>query len=188
MNSKSEASKEKVKLPTGQLSVYKEKDIFFAGYVGLSGTRDIILANREKLLERYPAGFLDEICGGDTAKGASALSETSAILYEKHCGKGGILEALYLMCKELSLGIYVDLQAVPVLWQTVEMGEYFEKNPYAFASSGCILGIASNFSEAKLYYEAKGLNIELIGRTTSDNAKILKRGEEEGNLNRPGRN
>lgn len=207
MNIKSEASNENRKLPSGQLSVYKEKDIFFVGYTGLSGTRDIITSHREELLLRYPVNFLDEIFSdefvskaldceiSDNQKradepGGRSTCDANAhgIMYMSECGKGGVLEALYLMCKELSLGIYVDLQLVPILFQTIEIGEHFEKNPYALDSAGCILGITSNYQDTKRYFEAKGFNIKNIGRTTSDKAKILKRGEEEGNLNRPGRN
>ena len=191
MNRKSESTNEREKLPKGQLSVYKEKDIFFAGHAGLAGTEKLIRENKKELLERYPEGFLEEACEiflRESALGFEDKAENAGVLWQSCCGRGGILEALYLMCRELSLGIYVDLQSVPMLWQTIELGEFFEKNPYAFSSEGCILGITSDYSGTKRLYEELGFNIEIIGRTTADKTKILKRGDEEGNLNRPGRN
>ena len=48
----------------------------------------------------------------------------------RQVGEGGIFAALYRLAKEADTGLVVDLKAMPVRQETIEICEYYKLNPY----------------------------------------------------------
>ena len=62
----------------------------------------------------------------------------------RQVGEGGIFAALYRLAKEADTGLVVDLKAMPVRQETIEICEYYKLNPYQLASTGNILMICDD--------------------------------------------
>ncbi|MEE1113565.1 MAG: hydrogenase maturation factor, partial [Eubacterium sp.] len=68
---------------------------------------------------------------------------------------------------------------------TVEICEFFDANPYQIMSSGSMLMVTADGEKLVRELEAAGIHGTVVGRTTSNNDKILRNGEEVRYLDKP---
>ena len=131
--------------------------------VALGGTSRIAKQEREKLSERFSAGFVCDCMllqqeygfskkdheGRDMsnlhleekAEGSSiwqmAVQAGASALYAM--GEGGFLSALWKVAEASQVGLTVDFRKVPVRQETIEVCEIFDLNPYKLCSHGSVL-------------------------------------------------
>lgn len=157
-------------------------DLVVTKQIGLGGT--VILANRKEaeLLTRYSAPFLDRAKAMGTelsvreeaqiakAHGAAAMHDVSL---------GGIYGALWEMADRGNVGLTVDLKAIPIRQETVEISEFLDVNPYKLFGAGSLLIATMRGEELVEKLAAAGISSAVIGHTTSGNDRILFTGEEQ---------
>ena len=156
-------------------------DIVITKWIGLEGTSIIAKDHEQELLTRLPQSLIDTAKDFDkylsvlpesriaVAHGAAAMHDVT---------EGGIFGALWEMGEASGVGIDVDLKAIPVKQETIEVCEFFGINPYELISSGSMLiatndgnGLVRKLSEA-------GVASAIIGKSNSSNDKRVISGGE----------
>ena len=95
-------------------------------------------------------------------------------------GSGGVFAALFRLSKEDRVGFTVDMKAIPILQQTVEILSFLGGNPYRLYSRGTVIASVptEEVSEVLRALEDAGVSAGIIGRTEKGVKKILLRGDE----------
>ena len=177
--------------------------------VALGGTSRIAKQEREKLSERFSAGFVCDCMllqqeygfskkdheGRDMsnlhleekAEGSSiwqmAVQAGASALYAM--GEGGFLSALWKVAEASQVGLTVDFRKVPVRQETIEVCEIFDLNPYKLCSHGSVLiGICGGEALVQELHNA-GYEAAVIGQTNAGNDRLLYSGGNARYLERP---
>ena len=99
--------------------------------------------------------------------------------------EGGIYGALWEVAEASGVGLEIDLKAIPIRQETVEICECFELNPYYLISSGCMLMAADRGHDLVRELEKAGIPAAVIGKATDGKARRIVNGEDESFLERP---
>lgn len=156
---------------------------------GLEGTMLLTRRNRAALSAHYTDAFL---------MGAEAFEQQLSVLLEAQIawemgvgamhngGEGGVFGALWEFAEGAGLGFQVDLKAIPVRQETVEICEFLNKNPYQLAAGGMMLIAAAQGEALAERLRQSGIPAVVIGQFTKEKAKCLHNQEEVRYLDRPG--
>lgn len=179
-------TKEKELLRTGYAKA--DQDIVMSKWIGLEGSVSIIAAKEKELLERFPKAMIEnlkkllpECCSAKEA----ALAVKSGVSAMHDVSSGGIYGALYELSEAAGVGLEIDLRAIPIKQETVEICEYLGLNPYYLKSGGSMLMVCDHGQELVRILEKEGIAAAVIGRTTSDHAKAVVNEGEISYLERP---
>ena len=168
--------------PEKPLSILMTKD------AGLEGTSILAFEKEEELRKRFPRFFVD---GAKDLKSFvpsvedARLAAQAAPVILHDASKGGVLSALWDLSAAYGCGLEIDMRAVPLRQETVEICEYFDMNPYELLSGGAMLILAEDAKAVKAHLEHNGIKTTVIGHTTGSSKKILVNGEQRGCMNRP---
>ncbi len=163
-------------------------DIVLAGPVGMEGTYILVSEQFELLQKRFPMSILMRMKGLGRelsvlrAAEAAMSSSVSAMVSP---GEGGFFAGLWELSRKTGCGLDIDLQAVPLLQETVEITDFFGINPYAMRSAGCLLIASGNAEKTILCLQEQGRTAVRIGKLTGNKEKIIRNGEEIRYLDRP---
>ena len=157
--------------------------------VALKGTSVIAKNKKDKLAERFSAGFIQNCISLRDDYGAGSIvwkiaqeAEASA-LYAM--GDGGFLSALWKMAEASEVGLEADFRKVPIRQETIEVCEIFDLNPYKLHADGAVL-IGIRGGEALVQrLRNEGFMAEVIGQTNSGNDRLLYSGGSARYLERP---
>jgi hydrogenase maturation factor len=100
-------------------------------------------------------------------------------------GEGGFFTGLWELSKMTGCGLEADLQAVPILQETIEITDYFGINPYVMRSAGSLLIAARNGEKTLQYLRKEGFMAARIGKLRAGRDKIIHNGEDVRYLDRP---
>ena len=165
-----------------------EQDVVLLKWIGLEGTFRAMRAKREELEKRFVPSFLKQAERLESelfsvkeielakAHGASAMQQITS---------GGILATLWEMAEASDLGLEVDLKAMTIRQETVEICEYCHLNPYQLSSAGSVLIFTERGEELVETYREMGIQASLLGKTTKEKARVILGGEEKRFLDRP---
>ena len=158
------------------------QDIVMSKYIGLEGTAVLSSIFREKLRERLPAKLIDEASGYGSM--ISVLPEAAGAIKSGVCAmhdvsQGGIFGALWEMAEAAGTGLEIDLKAIPVRQETIEICEQLGLNPYRLLSGGALLMAADNGEQLAESLKQSGIPAQVIGRATDGNDRVLI-GEDNG--------
>ena len=165
-----------------------DQDIVMSKWIGMEGSVAIVAAKEKELLERFPKAMIDQIkkmlpnCCVNTE---AALAVKSGVSAMHDVSSGGIYGALYELSEAAGVGLEIDLRAIPIKQETVEICEYLGLNPYYLKSGGSMLMVCDHGQELVRILEKQGIYAAVIGRTTSDNAKAVINEGEVSYLERP---
>lgn len=164
------------------------QDVVLLKWIGLEGTLRALRAKRDELQKRFVPSFLQQaeqmesqlfsINEIEIAKehGASAMQQITS---------GGILATLWEMAEASDVGLEVDLKAMSIRQETVEICEYCHLNPYQLTSAGSVLIFTERGEELVEKYRVLGVRASLLGRTTKEKARVISGGEEKRFLDKP---
>ena len=145
--------------------------------VALKGTSVIAKNKKDKLAERFSAGFIQNCVSLWDAYGAGSIvwkiaqEADASALYAM--GEGGFLSALWKMAEASGVGLSADLRSVPIRQETIEICEIFDVNPYKLLSGGSILlGIQGGDAFVQ-ELRREGIMAAVIGQTNSGNDRLL---------------
>lgn len=165
-----------------------DQDIVMSKWIGMEGSVAIVAAKEKELLERFPKAMIDKIkklqpyCSVTTE---AALAVKSGVSAMHDVSSGGIYGALYELSEAAGVGLKIDLRAIPICQETVEICEYLGLNPYYLKSGGSMLMVCDHGQELARILEKEGIHAAVIGRTTSGNAKAVINEGEVSYLERP---
>lgn len=164
------------------------QDIVLLKWIGLEGTFRAMREKEEELSKRFVPTFLNqirqmeqELFSADAIAvarehGASAMQQITA---------GGILATLWEMAEASDVGMEVELKQMAIRQETVEVCEFCHLNPYQLTSAGSVLIFTERGEELVQRCEELGIQAALLGRTTTDSARVILGGEEKRFLDRP---
>lgn len=116
---------------------------------------------------------------------SDCLWNTAGATEWMEAGEGGILAALWNFFEEHGMGFELELRALPILQETVEVCEVFDLNPYCLRSEGCILLTADNGGDLVRNLAEAGIRAAVVGKVTEGPGKRIHNGEIHSFLNRP---
>ncbi len=165
------------------------QDILVTKWIGIEGTSIIAKEKEEELRRRFPGSFVETAKGFD--RYISVLPEARTAV---KCGvsamhdvtEGGIYGALWELAEASGIGLEIDLKAIPVRQETIEICEYFGLNPYRLISSGCMLMASDRGHDLVRELGAAGIEASVIGKAVPGGARRIFNGGEESFLERPG--
>ena len=138
-------------------------------------------ANMEQLYTRFSKEYLKDVV--QYADWLTVEQETDIALKNHVCAmhdisEGGIFTALWDMAEGSGHGFEVDIKAIPVRQETIEIAGFFRLNPYKMKSSGSVLMVCNDGAALMEAMEAEGIPACVIGKITDNNAKILRNEDE----------
>ncbi len=163
-------------------------DIVATKWIGIEGTAIIANEKEEELLEHFPRIFVEEAKGFDrylSVVPEAGIAVRSGVSAMHDVTEGGIYGALWELSEASCVGIRVDLKAIPIRQETVEICEYFGLNPYRLISSGCMLMAAPDGGKLVRDLERAGIGAVIIGHCTEGKTKRVRNGESASFLERP---
>lgn len=122
------------------------QDLVVAGYVGLEGTCRLADTYKEALSQWFMSDYIDEIrqIPMPVLNTEPAWFQSVGVTECEPVGEGGIYAALWTLSGGHEQGIGVELRAIPVCQQTIEVCERLGLNPYGLLSGHCLLLVADN--------------------------------------------
>lgn len=164
------------------------QDILVTKWIGIEGTSIIAKEKEDELRKRFSGAFIDTAKGFDQY--LSVLPEASiavefGISAMHDVTEGGIYGALWELAEASQVGLEIDLKAIPIRQETVEICEYFGLNPYYLISSGCMLMAGERGHDLVRELKKAGIPAAVIGKAVEGKAKRILNGEEEAFLEKP---
>ncbi len=173
---------------SGKKAVCAGQDIVVSKWIGLEGTAILAWRHREKLLQRYPAYFVEEAAGFDRFLSVipeAATAVKSGVCMMHDASEGGIFGALWELAERAGVGLTIDLKKLPLRQETVEVCECCNINPYELLSGGALVMVTGDGAGLAAALEAEKIPAAVVGRTTDSNDRIILNGEESRFLDRP---
>lgn len=167
---------------------YTDMDVVISKWIGLEGTAILAGRSKEKLLQRYPAYFVEEAAGFHRLLSVipeAATAVKSGVCMMHDASEGGIFGALWELAERAGVGLTIDLKKIPLRQETVEVCEYCNVNPYELLSGGALVMVTADGSGLTAALEAERIPAVVVGRTTAGNDRIIVNGEETRYLDRP---
>ena len=165
-----------------------EQDIVLLKWIGLEGTLRVMREKDEALRTRFVNAFLNAFL----KKEMDIFSVQEIEIAKKYGASGmhqitggGILAALWELAEAAQIGLSVDMKKMSICQETVEICEYFQLNPYQLTSAGSVLIVAERGEELVQKYQELGICATLLGRTTKEQVKVIRGGEEKRFLDKP---
>ncbi len=165
------------------------ESIIMTGYIGMSGIRQLIDKNTDKVHAMYSEDYISKAYGCEEelyiGNIANILRKNNINCYMHDVSEGGIFAALWDMCEYGHTGLDVDIRSIPVKQEIIEICELLNINPYELESMGCLL--MTSDSDCDIINILNSCNIEahVIGRVTKGSKRILHNREEDRFLDLP---
>ena len=164
------------------------QDILVTKWIGIEGTAIIAKEKEEELRKRFSKDFVDTAKGFDawiSVLPEAEIAVRTGVSAMHDVTEGGIYGALWEMAEASGVGLEVDLRAIRIRQETVEICEYFGLNPYYLISSGCMLMAAERGHDLVRELEKAGIPAAVIGKAVPGSTKRIRNGGEESFLERP---
>ena len=102
--------------------------IMMAGCAGAAHVGQIARLRKDELMRRYPESFIEKAGALKGIEDAPARCRQlkALVRYIAPVGTEGIYAALWEMARELDTGIEIDMRAIPIYQETVEIMEFFD--------------------------------------------------------------
>lgn len=164
------------------------QDVVISKWIGLQGTALVAKRNKEQLLGRYPAYFVEEACGFD--RYLSIIPEAATAIKSGVCAmhdasEGGIFATLWELAEGAGVGLNIDLKKLPLRQETVEVCELCNVNPYELLSGGCLVMTADDGQALVQALEEAGIPATIVGKVTDSKDRILVNEDEIRYMDKP---
>lgn len=156
-------------------------DIVMSKAIGLEGS--YLLAAKQmdffktRFAKRYiekALAYIDDISVFNEA--AVAIRHGVTAMHD--ISENGIFGALWEIGEGAGCGIRVDVKAINIHQETIELCEYFDINPYKIPSSGALLMITPNGEKLVEELRAEGIQGAIIGKITDGHDRVIVNEDE----------
>lgn len=129
------------------------------------------------LFSRFPNDFLDRTAQyfesiSSVADAKEALSAGADALY--NVGETGLFGALWEIGEASDVGLCVEHKRIPVRQETIEICEFFDRNPYLIPSDGVLLAGTEQGEALVEVFEAAGIPAAVIGTVTKGRDRVVE--------------
>ncbi len=156
-------------------------DIVLTKWIGLEGTSIIAKEHEQELLQKLPVSLIKTACDFDqylSVLPESRIAVEHGVAAMHDVTEGGIFGALWEVAEASKIGLDVDLKAIPVKQETIEICEFFGINPYELVSSGAMLIVTADGNGLVRKLTEAGVASAVIGKSNSSNDKRIINGDE----------
>ena len=178
-------AKDQVLLPE---NIRAGEDVIVTKWIGLEATTILAKEREEQLSKRFSANFIHTAQRFDQYLSVvedAAVAKSAGVTAMHDITEGGVFGALWEMAEAGHTGLEINLRAIPIKQETVEICEFFNANPYQIMSSGSMMIVSKHGQEVVNALERAGIHATIIGQTTAGNDRILRNGEDVRYLDRP---
>ena len=155
-------------------------DIVMTKAIGLEGTSIIAKECESELVTHFPEGLINRAKCFDSeiliVPEAMAIRDMAVALHD--VTEGGIYGALWELAEASGVGLDIDLKAITVRQETIEICEYYKINPYKLISSGSLLIAGYDGDKMVDKLKAEGIEATVIGKATDSNDRRLINGDD----------
>jgi hydrogenase maturation factor len=163
-------------------------DLVVTKWIGLEATWILAREKHDELRSRFSGSFLRTAARFSQCASVAAdadIARSFGATAMRDLSSGGIFGALWEFSERGGTGLDIDLRAIPIRQETVEICECFDIDPYRSLSSGSML-IASDDGYALVRrLKERGINAAVIGKATAGRDRILRNGDEIRYLDKP---
>ena len=176
-----------------------KKKIILVGYVGLEGSLKIAKEKEEELESYFSKHFMNQI---KKCKKYLISPQVLLEMKEKEGNKeeherdvfitlGGdgkcksLWSALWNFSETYKTGFEIESSLIPIRQETIEICQFVRLNPYQLSSGGSYLIISSQWEDVMLKLREERVVSEVIGETTRNKARLIKRRDDIRHLPRP---
>ncbi len=163
-------------------------DIVVTKWIGLEGTQILAKEHEEELKKRFPDRMIYEAQSFDKMLSVvpeAATAVKSGVTAMHDVTEGGIFGALWEMAESSGVGLEIDLKAIPVRQETIEICNFFDINPYGLISSGSMLMATEDGNRLVSELKKAGIHASIVGKATDSNDRVLINGENRRFLEPP---
>lgn len=156
-------------------------DLVMTKHCGLGGTALLAGHFTEELTEKYPKRFIERAAEllSETEKNEEAyVAVADGAAYVHAAAEGGVFGALWELAEFAQCGLDIDLPAIPILQETVEICEYFDVNPYQLRTEGVFLILTERGGRLCEALAEQGIPAAVIGKTVPGLDRAVRNGEE----------
>lgn len=156
-------------------------DIVMTKSCGLGGTALLAGHFTDELATRYPRRFIERAAEflSETEKNEEGyLATADGAIYVHAAAEGGVFGSLWELAEYAQCGLEIDLPAIPILQETVEICEYFDVNPYQLRTEGVFLILTEHGGRLCEVLGEKGIPAAVIGKTVPGLDRAVRNGEE----------
>ena len=163
-----------------QYNVKAGMSVVMTKEAALSGGALLARKKYEELIRVFPRRIVDRaVCFKDMTEVASEIELAKKEPYYHEADYGGIFGGLWELAAELKAGLNIDLRAVPLRQEIVEICEYLRVNPYTLKSKGALLIVTPKPMALIAGLKDEGIRGTVIGMITEGNDKLIF---NEGNI------
>jgi len=176
-----EAAQQKMNAGSEKTDNFLGLDIVMTKHCGLGGTALLAGHFTDELATRYPRRFIEQAAEflAETEKNEEGyLAVADGAAYVHAAAEGGVFGALWELAEFAQCGLEIDLPAIPILQETVEICEYFDVNPYQLRTEGVFLILTEHGGRLCEVLEEKGIPAAVIGKTVPGLDRAVRNGEE----------
>lgn len=169
-------------------NVKAEQELVLSKWIALESTALLAKEHEKELLERYTPVFVDhaqELITYISTVPEAAVAVKHGVTAMLHIEEGGIFGALWELAEGAGLGLEVQVKAIPVRQETIEICELYNKNPYQLPSAGGLLMVTEQGEALRWKLERAGIPATVIGRLTDGNERVLLNEDEKRFLELP---
>jgi hydrogenase expression/formation protein HypE len=172
----------------GAYAAMPGEDIIMTKYIGIGGIRYIIDSRRDEILKKYTEELIEKAYGTRadlSVEKEARIAAKSGVSAMHDMSQGGVYAALWDMAESSGLGLDIDLRAIAVRQEIIEICEMFDINPYQLNSCGSLLMTSGSGEQVVAALKSEGVEACIIGRTTGGNDRVLHNLEELRYLEKP---
>lgn len=170
----------------GQGEAKKEKikagdSIVVSKWIGLEGAIDILKEKRAEISDNFGSSFPDYFDGYEdllSIKKESIISKEIGCVLMKDVSEHGIFGGLWELGSRAGMGLKVDIKAIPVRQEIIEICNLLDISPYELKSSGMLITVTKEPDELIEALRKEGINAVKIGEFTDNNDRIIVNNEE----------
>lgn len=169
-------------------NITEGEDIVMTKAIGLEGSYLLAKKQYEFFSTRFSKSYIDkslEYIKQISISKEAAVAVKHGVTAMHDLSENGILGALWEIGEAGNCGVSVDIKAINVHQETIELCEYFDINPYKIPSSGALLMITSDGEELVNALEEAGVEAAVIGKVTSGHDKVIINEDETRYLEPP---
>ncbi|MBE5939200.1 MAG: hypothetical protein E7266_02285 [Lachnospiraceae bacterium] len=167
----------------------RKKWIVMTGYAGYEGATRILDMCEEEYSKIFSHTYLRDIRQSieemSIVREAAVAGQHGVIaMHDVH--NSGVFGALWELSEQMKSGLSVDVRAIPIKQETVEICERVDANPYEISSMGALLMVTYDGEGLAEKLIEQGFNASVIGTVEDTKDKLLLNKGERSFLNKPG--
>lgn len=155
--------------------------IIVTKWIGIEGGAILVRERKEELTQRFGreiVGLLDNYSKWISVEEEALVAINNSAIAMKDVSERGIFGALWELGSASNRGLKVDLKAIPIRQEIIEVCNYLNINPYALKSQGMLIIVAKKSDAIIENLRKLEIPCQIIGEFTDNNDRVVINEEE----------